>query len=70
MMIVGIFSIFFNNKQVLGIVRTNASHPEPLLRFDINTSDLQGHHYWLLNTIKFIDGDVKVKRVNEDTYKG
>ena len=70
-MIVGIFDIYFrNNNEVFGFVRTNASHPQPLQRFDINISDLKGHHYWLLNTKKFIDGDVKAKRVNEATYKG
>lgn len=64
-MIVGIFDIYLkNNNKVFGIVHTNNSHPKPLIRFDINKINLQGHHYWLLNTKKFIDGDVKAKRVN------
>ena len=71
MMIVGVFDIFFQNtNKVLGIVRTNASHPQPLIRFDINRFNLQGHHYWLLNTKKLNDGDVKAKIVNQATYKG
>ena len=71
MMIVGVFDIYFKDtNKVDGIAITGASDRKPIQRFDINKSDLQGHHYWLLNTKKLIDGDVKAKIVNQKTQKG
>ena len=71
MMIVGTFDIYFKNtNKVDGIAVTDTSDPKPIQRFDINKSDLQGHHYWLLNSKKLIDGDVKAKIVNRKTEKG
>ena len=68
MMIVGVFDIYFeDNNKVDGTAVTGTSDRKPILRFDVNKSDLQGHHYWLLNTKKLIDGDVKAKIVNQKT---